>query len=240
MKVCNGNYGDTRWRGINQVLMTNGYIVSSSAKMNEYYLYESNDDQKQYTMCHEMGHGFGLPHSDESFTNRDLGNCMDYTNRPGVNKQPDTSNYEFLADLYGTVDGSNWTSSIETIPPYQEGQTQVPTQDMQTMPPMTTQPYSDEPMHEPPDHEKGNGPPHRSLRTVHASNLYPDTSLPDWLAAAWKTAASHIEHSDSVGASKVNGWRMLHQTMYGELHEINLGSGYTLRSYKLLASNDDA
>jgi hypothetical protein len=26
--------------------------------------------------------GFGLPHSDESFTNADLGNCMDYTNSP--------------------------------------------------------------------------------------------------------------------------------------------------------------
>jgi hypothetical protein len=31
---------------------------------------------------------------------------MDYTNRPDVNKQPDRSNYVFLAELYGTVPGS--------------------------------------------------------------------------------------------------------------------------------------
>lgn len=31
---------------------------------------------------------------------------MDYTNRPAVNKQPDRSNYVFLAELYGTVPGS--------------------------------------------------------------------------------------------------------------------------------------
>jgi hypothetical protein len=57
-------------------------------------------------MCHEMGHGFGLPHTDESFTNSDLGNCMDYTNNPSVNKQPDESNYRFLEELYGDVPGT--------------------------------------------------------------------------------------------------------------------------------------
>jgi hypothetical protein len=53
-----------------------------------------------------MGHGFGLPHTDEDFTNKDLGNCMDYTNRPGNNKQPAKPNFMFLAQLYGTIDGS--------------------------------------------------------------------------------------------------------------------------------------
>ena len=51
--------------------------------------------------------GFGLPHSDESFTNADLGNCMDYTNHPEVNKQPDKSNFIFLEELYGDVPASN-------------------------------------------------------------------------------------------------------------------------------------
>lgn len=57
-------------------------------------------------MCHETGHGFGLPHTDETFGNADLGNCMDYTNNPERNKQPDESNYKLLADFYGVVDGS--------------------------------------------------------------------------------------------------------------------------------------
>lgn len=38
IKVCNGNYGDTRWKGINIVSLVNEKIVESSAKMNEYYL----------------------------------------------------------------------------------------------------------------------------------------------------------------------------------------------------------
>lgn len=54
----------------------------------------------------QVGHGYGLPHSDEDFTNADLGNCMDYTNNPEANMMPGTYNYEFLADMYGTVPGS--------------------------------------------------------------------------------------------------------------------------------------
>lgn len=38
MRVCNGNYGDTRWKGINVVSLINEEIIESSAKMNEYYL----------------------------------------------------------------------------------------------------------------------------------------------------------------------------------------------------------
>ena len=54
MKVCNGDYGQTGWKGINEVLLQFNKIVSSSAKMNEYYLYGAGDAHKQYTMCHEV------------------------------------------------------------------------------------------------------------------------------------------------------------------------------------------
>jgi hypothetical protein len=53
-----------------------------------------------------MGHGFGLPHTDENFFNKDLLNCMDYTNNPENNMQPSYDNFKFLSQLYGTVDGS--------------------------------------------------------------------------------------------------------------------------------------
>ena len=55
MKVCNGDYGDTRWKGINQVLLSGGWIISSTAKLNDYYLSGASDAQRQYTACHEIG-----------------------------------------------------------------------------------------------------------------------------------------------------------------------------------------
>ena len=57
MKVCNANYGPTDWRGVNQILLQDEYIITSLAKMNDYYLEGTNRAQKQYTMCHELGHG---------------------------------------------------------------------------------------------------------------------------------------------------------------------------------------
>jgi hypothetical protein len=56
MKVCNGNYGDTGWLGINEVMKTvpDGIIQSSAAKMNEYYLNSADYNERLYTMCHEV------------------------------------------------------------------------------------------------------------------------------------------------------------------------------------------
>jgi hypothetical protein len=108
LKVCNGDYGDTGWRGINEVLISgDGFIISSIAKMNDYYLKGSSDVLRRYTMCHQMGHGFGLSHTDEDFFNEDLGNCMDYTNNPEVNMRPDETNYELLTEWYGQIDDNN-------------------------------------------------------------------------------------------------------------------------------------
>lgn len=55
LKVCNGNYGSTNWRGINKVLLENGYIYASAARMNEHYFSGKDDAQRRYTMCHEIG-----------------------------------------------------------------------------------------------------------------------------------------------------------------------------------------
>mmetsp|Transcript_61503 Transcript_61503/g.150532 ORF Transcript_61503/g.150532 Transcript_61503/m.150532 type:complete len:348 (+) Transcript_61503:222-1265(+) len=106
MKVCNGNYGDTGWLGINEVMKTvpQGIIQSSTAKMNEYYLNNAGYDERLYTMCHEIGHGFGLPHTDENFNNKDLGNCLDYTNRPSNNLRPGDVNCQRLLSMYGSFE----------------------------------------------------------------------------------------------------------------------------------------
>lgn len=114
MKVCNGNYGETGWLGINEVLKLqgSGVIVSSVAKMNEHYLLNADYDERLYTMCHELGHGYGLPHTDENFNNKDQGNCLDYTNTPSNNIRPGTANCNRLLSMYGSVDGTISASSF--------------------------------------------------------------------------------------------------------------------------------
>ena len=70
----------------------------------------------------EIGHGFGLAHTDEVFGNEDLGNCLDYTDNFAVNKHPDVSNYETLLELYGPVGGRRLSGSwLRRRSPSQKG-----------------------------------------------------------------------------------------------------------------------
>lgn len=64
LKVCSGDYGATKWRGLNEVKLNSvtRIIASSVAKMNNHYLDAESQEQRLYTMCHEIGHGLGLPH----------------------------------------------------------------------------------------------------------------------------------------------------------------------------------
>ena len=50
--------------------------------------------------CHEIGHGFGLPHTDENFVNENQGNCLDYTMRPESNMHPGDVNFYKLLSMY--------------------------------------------------------------------------------------------------------------------------------------------
>ncbi|KAL3805297.1 hypothetical protein HJC23_009004 [Cyclotella cryptica] len=100
MVICNANFGETGWVGINENEIKDGVIVSSVTKMNEYYLRNAEYAHRRYTMCHEIGHGFGLPHTDEDPINENLGNCLDYTVDPAANLYPGNVNYKKLAGMY--------------------------------------------------------------------------------------------------------------------------------------------
>jgi hypothetical protein len=107
LRVCNGDYGKTGWKGVNEAIYYTSeidgknYIVSSVATMNDYYLAGKSNVEKQYVMCHELGHGLGLDHRDEAMDNPDLGSCMDYTRNYSYNMRPDDVDFEDLANLYG-------------------------------------------------------------------------------------------------------------------------------------------
>lgn len=112
MNVCNGDYGDNGWRGINVIVLNGDYIETSVAKLNDFYLDTESDVQRQFTMCHELGHGFGLPHTDENQYNRDRGDCMDYTTRPQNNLRPGDYNFDVLNQLYGDAQNDTFESSL--------------------------------------------------------------------------------------------------------------------------------
>jgi hypothetical protein len=109
INVCNGNYGYTGWIGITHTWAYQGNITQAVVKLNDFYTnsYVSekrNLNEKKYVMCHELGHAWGLPHSDERWRNIDLRECMDYTIRPRNNLLPGKVNFEKLEQLYGTFD----------------------------------------------------------------------------------------------------------------------------------------
>lgn len=115
MKVCNNYYGKTGWTGLNEVYFTGSYIAASVAKMNESYLNGKGNAEKQYVMCHELGHGFGLPHRDENANNPDLGSCLDYTYRYENNKRPDAIvDFDNLLNIYGSKEGEGGKRNLRS------------------------------------------------------------------------------------------------------------------------------
>lgn len=50
LKICDGDYGDTDWYGLNAVLLQDGYIVHSTIKLNDYHLSKESDARRKYIM----------------------------------------------------------------------------------------------------------------------------------------------------------------------------------------------
>jgi hypothetical protein len=102
IKVCNGDYGDTDWRGMMLLFLEGEHIVASSIRMNDYHILNSISVKDiaydQYNVCHQLGHAFGLPHSQGT-------NCMasaEFTDILFSDLQhPDSSTLENLVELYG-------------------------------------------------------------------------------------------------------------------------------------------
>lgn len=156
------------------------------------------------------GHGFGLPHTDESFWNRDLGNCLDYTNNYSGNSKPDDTNYEYLTELYGTVDGSIPAGSGIAGDGSSEGAADSSANS--------------------PEQNVGNRGRRSLFRAV--ENEYRRRDL----ETKWKEIDEIVnDTSRSRRLEAVEGWRLLHRSLYGEAHEIDLGDNYRVQVHMLLA-----
>jgi len=119
VEACNKAYGYNGWLGLAQIWVSGVHITQAVVKVNDTYhnLPPYNTPAwKQFVMCQEVGHTFGLDHQDETFSNSNLGTCMDYTNDPDgtlynqlSNLHPNAHDYEELATIYAHLD------SITTI-----------------------------------------------------------------------------------------------------------------------------
>jgi hypothetical protein len=114
VQVCNKKYGYNGWLGIAQIWVSGSHIVKATTKMNDSYFNLSTYNKpewRQFVICQEIGHTFGLDHQDEDFYNENLGTCMDYTNSPVDNQHPNAHDYEQLEIIYSHLDSSTTLAS---------------------------------------------------------------------------------------------------------------------------------
>jgi len=130
VEICNSKYGNNGWLGIATIWANGNHITQGTVKMNDTYFASAKYNTpawRQFVMCQEIGHTFGLDHQDENFANANLGTCMDYTNDPSTNMHPNAHDYEMLEAIYNhldsastatqTVAGQNSNLSVDTDNP---------------------------------------------------------------------------------------------------------------------------
>lgn len=79
IQVCNAAYGATDWLGLASISMSNGHLSAGVAQMNDTYAEVppmNGPSWRQYVMCQEIGHTYGLDHPDEATDNPNLGTCI--------------------------------------------------------------------------------------------------------------------------------------------------------------------
>ncbi len=119
VEICNGEYGNNGWLGIASIWATRGrssHIVQGVVKVNDTYFNTpkyNTQAWRNFVMCQEVGHEFGLDHQDENFYNTNLGTCMDYTNDPDGtlygqpdNQYPNQHDYDEMTDIYAHLNST--------------------------------------------------------------------------------------------------------------------------------------
>ena len=103
IEVCNASYGNTGWLGIAQIWLSGGHIAQGTTKLNDTYFSTAQYNTPSWralVTCQEIGHDYGLGHQDEDFNTDNTNSCMDYTNLPAGNEQPDAHDYAQLDIIY--------------------------------------------------------------------------------------------------------------------------------------------
>lgn len=109
VEICNKTYGNNGWLGVASIWINGSHITQGTVKLNDTYFNTASYNTpawRQFVMCQEIGHTFGLDHQDVNFYNTNLGTCMDYTNSPESNQHPNQHDYDELGLIYTHLDGS--------------------------------------------------------------------------------------------------------------------------------------
>src|SRR5688572_19737131 len=120
IEVCNTTYGQNGWLGIAGISLSGGHIVKGYTKLNDTYFNTATYNTpawRRLVFCQEVGHDYGLGHTDETFDNVNHGTCMDYTNDPDggaggassndpSNEYPNQHDYDQLLAIYGHTDSA--------------------------------------------------------------------------------------------------------------------------------------
>lgn len=116
VEICDSKYGYNGWLGVASIWINGDHIMKGTVKLNDTYFNTVKYNTaawRQFVMCQEIGHTFGLDHQDEIFNNLNLGTCMDYTNDPtgtagsnGAlnNEHPNQHDYDELGIIYAHLD----------------------------------------------------------------------------------------------------------------------------------------
>lgn len=113
VEVCDKTYGFNGWLGMASIWVSGSHIMQGSVRLNDTYFntaFYNTTAWRQFVICQEVGHTFGLDHQNVNFTDANLGTCMDYTNDParndgsGDNLHPNTHDYDELGIIYKHFD----------------------------------------------------------------------------------------------------------------------------------------
>ncbi len=116
VEVCNASYGNRGWLGIASIWASGNHITKGTVKLNDTYFNTAKyntPEWRQFVMCQEIGHTFGLGHQDENFSNANLGTCMDYTSAPGDNQHPNDHDYAQLETIYAHLDNTTTVGAFD-------------------------------------------------------------------------------------------------------------------------------
>jgi len=124
-QICNASYGNTGWLGIASIWVSGSHITQGTVKLNDTYFNTPTYNTpawRQFVVCQEVGHTFGLDHQNTNFNDANLGTCMDYTNDPdgtlyhqADNTHPNQHDYDELVLVYSHTDSFNSVSSSAAV-----------------------------------------------------------------------------------------------------------------------------